>query len=102
MLKLKEAKKELEEKTYREVQEETAWKWASRAAASYQNCADAAKGNRLALWTIGEEFYHEALEHAALVEGEDDLLKDIREAVHPYQEKAAESMGYDAEKADVI
>lgn len=101
MIKLKEAKEELEKKTYREIQKSTAWTWASRAAASYDNCAKADK-DKLVLWTVAEEFYHEAIEHAALVEGEEDLVKEVREAVSPYQEKAATSMGVDPKKVDVI
>lgn len=102
MLKLNEALQELENKTYRQIQKETAVKWASRAAAAYQNCSKAKKSEKLVLWTVAEEFYHEAIEHAALVEDEEDLVKNVREAVHPYLDKAAESMDTDPDKADVI
>jgi hypothetical protein len=102
MLKVDEASKELETKSYGQIQKETAWKWASRAAASYQNCSKAKHSEQLVLWTVGEEFYHEAIEHAALVESEDDLPRKIREAVHPYQEDASWSMGFDPEKADIV
>lgn len=101
MLKVKEAEKELKEKSYREIQKETAWKWASRAAASYEQCVKVKKADKLVHWTIAEEFYHEAVEHAALVEGEEDLLKSIREAVHPYMEKAAEIMSPSTDKEDL-
>ena len=36
MLKVKEAKKELSEKSYKEIQTETAYKWGSRACAAYE------------------------------------------------------------------
>lgn len=102
MINLKAAKEELEKKSYGEIQEETAWKWASRACASYDNCKSAKKKEKLVYWTVAEEFYHEAIEHAALVEGNDGLLGEIRKAVHPYLEDAAVSMEADPEKVDVI
>lgn len=89
MLNLKDAKEELEKKSYKDIQTETAWKWASRAARSYQVVTEVAMERKLAAWTIAEEFNHEAIEHAALVEdGAVGLLKEIQEAVAPYQEKA--------------
>jgi hypothetical protein len=91
MLNLEEAQKELSEKNLQQIQTETAWKWGSRAAASYQNCLAAESLKKLALWSIAEEYYHEALEHAALVEGE-DVLSQLKKELNPYQEKAAQDM----------
>jgi uncharacterized protein (DUF1015 family) len=102
MLKVDEASKELESKSYGQIQKETAWKWASRAAASFLSCKKAKKDEKLVFWTVAEEFYHEAIEHAALVESDESLVKEVREAIHSYQEEAAESMGSDPEKTDVI
>lgn len=102
MLKVDEASKELESKSYGQIQKETAWKWASRAAASYVNCKNAKKDEKLVFWTVAEEFYHEAIEHAALFEGDETLVSTIRKEIHTYQESAAESMGADPEKVDVI
>lgn len=95
-LKVKEARKELEDKTYREIEVETAWKWASRAAAAYEKVKES--GNKLGAWSVAEEFYHEAVEHAALSEDEGELLKKIKKAVEPYQEQAAEVMADALEK----
>ena len=44
---------------------------------------------------------HEAIEHSALVEGDDNLVKTIRAALHSYQEQAAQSMK-PAEVLDVV
>jgi hypothetical protein len=56
MLKVDEASKELESKSYGQIQKETAWKWASRAAASFVNCKKAKKEEKLVFWTVAEEF----------------------------------------------
>lgn len=103
MLKIEEASKELEKKSYAEIQEETAWKWASRAAASYAKCCECDAGTkRLVLWTVGEEYYHEAVEHASLVATKEGLVKEIRDAVGPYQEDAAGWLGMDPSDVDTV
>ena len=92
-LKVKEAEEELDRESYVEIQGETAWKWGSRAAATYEKLIKAKKEFKLGLWTMAEEYYHEAVEHAALVEDEaSDLVKDIQKAVRPYQDKAFKNM----------
>jgi len=57
---------------------------------------------KLICWTLAEEYYHEAIEHAALVEGKDGLVRQVREAIHPFQEKAAISMGANPKEVDVV
>lgn len=101
---MEEAKRELSQKNLNQIQTETAWKWASRAAASFENCLSETGSKKLACWSIGEEYFHEALEHAALVEG-DDLISQVKKELVPYQEKAAEDMdktfgGEDAGRPD--
>ena len=91
MLDLEKAKKELSEKNLQQIQTETAWTWASRSAVSFENCLTAEGSKKLACWSIGEEYYHEALEHAALVEGE-DVIGQVKQALEPYHEKAALDM----------
>lgn len=93
MLDLEKAKLELEQKSYAQIQEETAWTWASRACVSYQNCSNVSFPEKLACWSMGEEYYHEAVEHAALTVDNFGLLKQVRDAVHPFQENASNSMG---------
>lgn len=102
MLKLEEARQELKSKTYQQIQKETAIKWASRAAAAFELCSEAKDADKLLHWSIGEDTYHEALEHAILADEDGKLAREVREAVHPYLDKAAESMDSDPKKADVI
>jgi hypothetical protein len=90
MLKVDEAQAELKVKTYDQIQEETAWKWGSRAAACFQNVVSG-QSDKLAAWTLAEEYYHEAVEHAALSTN-DALVRQIRDAISPFQEKAAAAM----------
>lgn len=93
MLKVKEAKEELNKKSYRDIQVETAWKWASRAAASYDNVLSASRDKKVITWTIAGEYYHEAIEHAALVEdGAASLLKEIQNQVGQYEAKAFDDL----------
>lgn len=93
MLDLEKARQDLQQKSYAQIQEETAWTWASRACASYENCVKEKFPMKLICWSLGEEYYHEAIEHAALNSSNPGLVQDIRNAVHPFQEKASDSMG---------
>lgn len=93
MIDLAKAAQELQQKTYAQIQEETAWTWASRACVSYQNCVAEKFPAKLVCWTLGEEYYHEAVEHAALNSNNPGLVQAIRDAVHPFQEKASNTMG---------
>lgn len=92
MLEIEKARKELSEKNLNDIQIQTAWTWASRAAASYQNSLDAKGKDKLLYWSLGEEYYHEAVEHAALADS-DSFLKEVRDALAPYQEDASEALG---------
>jgi hypothetical protein len=89
MLKIREAKKELAEKSYRDIQESTAWTWASRGVASYQNVMIVSKDKKMAYYLLAEEYSHEAREHAALVEaGASSLLSQVQAAIVPHALKA--------------
>lgn len=82
MLDVAAAKKELSEKTLDQIQRETAWKWASRAAASFENVLEADREKKVSLYMAGAEYLHEAIEHASLVyDGDGALVDDIRLAV---------------------
>jgi hypothetical protein len=91
VLDLEKAKKELSEKNLNDIQKETAITWASRAAVSFENCLQSDGLKKVTCFAVGEEYLHEALEHAALVEGE-DVLSQIKREVLPYQEKAAQDV----------
>jgi hypothetical protein len=91
MLKIEVAKEELSQKNFNQIQTETAWKWASRAAASFENCLTEKGSSKFASFVIGEEYFHEAVEHAALVQGE-DLTAQVKDEVFPYQQAAADDI----------
>lgn len=93
MLKVDEALKELQSKSYRDIQKETAYKWGSRAAASYKMLLSTPQEHKLARWTMSEEYQHEALEHAALIEdGAGTLVQEIYTAIKPFQDAAFKNM----------
>jgi hypothetical protein len=64
---VEEARREIARKSIDEIQKETAWKWAARAAA-------AAETGR---HQDAHEYAHEAVEHAGLSE-DDDLIGHVR------------------------
>lgn len=94
---LKKARKLLREKSYLEIQADTAWTWAARAAASYEVVEEGANPKLndevgpLALYgwlMVGDEYRHEALEHAALVEDQGKLLQQVQQAIDKARRKA--------------
>ncbi len=91
MIDINEALAELKTKNYKAIQIETAEKWAARSMASYQYCLEKEGLDKLAAWTVGTEYGAEAIEHAAMVEGEDWVSK-IRQAIEPYEQKAYQYM----------
>jgi hypothetical protein len=71
---LKAAKDELATKTYFEIEKDTAFKWAARAIESYKK---AEPSGDLELFLNAEEYRHEAIEHAAMVNDNFETLKEI-------------------------
>lgn len=71
-LDVEKAQNELQEKTLKIIQIETAYTWASRSIAAYRYCTAAYQaGQRVQaeLWRHdAEEYAHEAIEHAALAD----------------------------------
>jgi hypothetical protein len=74
MFKIEEAKKELLEKTEAQIESETAYKWGSRAIAAYQLFQETGD---VKWFLMGEEFRHEAIEHASLSGNFGELIKTI-------------------------
>lgn len=86
--KVEESAEELEKKSYNTIQEETAWKWASRAASSYESVKTAYTTDRkVELYLLAQEYEHEAIEHAALVDST-RILEEVRDMLNSYQAKA--------------
>lgn len=92
-LKVDKAKEELKEKSYLEIQKETAWKWAGRAAASYELAIEEKDlPSKVAIYQIAEEYHHEAIEHAALYEDRGKLLDELEKALDQYRDKASDDL----------
>ena len=88
-LKLDKAKEELKEKSYLEIQKQTAWTWGSRAAVSYDLAIEEKDSHRkVALFMVAEEYYHEAIEHAALYEDGGELLGKVDKELQPYRDRS--------------
>lgn len=91
--KVKEAKEELEKKSYRDIQVETAYKWGARACASYENVLLADRDQKIQMYLLAQEYEHEACEHAALVPSDIEyILENVRNLISSYQEKALEEL----------
>lgn len=90
MLKIEKAKEELSKKSYRDIQEETAWTWASRACASYSNVLYEEVSNKISILMIAEEYAHESIEHASLVSDNSgpSLLRNIQDSIAPFSSAA--------------
>jgi len=94
---IEDARQELQEKSLEDIQIETAKKWAARAYVAYEIAVyfgSEDRDNAMGWFHVGEEYRHEALEHAALVEAEDEsnsLLNNIRELLNPIRDMAIES-----------
>jgi hypothetical protein len=92
-LKIAEAKEELSKKSYLEIQKDTAWKWASRAAASYElGVEEKSIHRKVAIYQVAEEYHHEAIEHAALYEDGGELLKQLEKELDQYRDKAGNNL----------
>jgi hypothetical protein len=67
MNQLQNALAELQQKTLRQIQRETAYTWSYRALAAYQLYQRTANAKGKMRWLLdSQEYAHEALEHAAL------------------------------------
>lgn len=73
---------EVTQKTEQQVEEETAYKWASRAIACYLLYRRTAKVD----WLLqGDSYRHEAIEHAALVKDEGQVLRIVMQKMEQYR-----------------
>ena len=85
--KVQDAEDELAHTSYSDIQKETAYKWAARAAASYRNVLTAPdKTAKLTTYILSQEYEHEAIEHAALVPlRPEDVVSSIQSLLSEYQ-----------------
>lgn len=89
----KEAAKELQQKTEKEIQHETAIKWGNRAAQAFINSKTSDdREERLEWFIAAEEYYHESLEHAALVYDDGKLLSSLQKELDQYKKIAKKEL----------
>ncbi len=75
------ARQELMTTEYADIQNETARKWLARALAAYELGTESETAKETISWLeFGNEYIHEALEHAALVEDGGELVQAIANA----------------------
>ena len=75
------ARAELMSKDYTDIQRETSLKWMARALAAYEIGTNSETAKETVLWLeMGNEYIHEALEHAALVEDGGQLVAALSDA----------------------
>lgn len=79
------ATEELHSKTERDIEYETAVKWGARTIAAYQIYVRT--GQHIALLSA-EDYYHETLEHAALVRDGGRTVNRIQEQIDPTRQAA--------------
>ena len=91
------AYKEILEKNYDEIQADTAMKWASRALVLYtlikesEEDLDETKRHNLNRLLLGEEYRHEAIEHAGSIEDETygpHIARTVRELMEDARNEA--------------
>ena len=77
---------EVQKRTNSDIDKETAYKWASRAAACLIYIKKTKpEGKEKVKWFLrSQEFYHEALEHAALTPDPGALIKEINDKLKEY------------------
>ena len=89
-LNLDKGEKDISEKSLAQIQKETAWTWASRAAACYEKLAKTGDWK----WkTDAEEYRHEAVEHAALIgDSHPHVLEEIHKSLEKYRKESEEKL----------
>ncbi len=78
---LEEARLELSQKTLKEIERDTAWKWAARAVAAYQLWGN---GGDPMLYRDFLTYAGEAFEHSVFVDETGETLQAVRDWVHQY------------------
>jgi hypothetical protein len=76
---------EVKAKTEAQIETETAIKWAARAVACYRHAKESTDQKEQIKWILrGEDFRHEAIEHASLVGDQGGVLSEVETAVKDY------------------
>lgn len=96
------AVKELREKSHSDIERATAFKWGSRSIAAYKFSEDSENVGESIYWLeLGNDFQHEALEHASMTGDSGALLAEMQSILQEHKERALTALlGPDAEEAD--
>lgn len=86
--------KEIQSKTHLEIEEDSALSWANRACAAYYLISH---GNLLPAEALrrlieAEEYFGEAVEHAAKFEDMGSLVHQVQIAIKPFQDAATQAI----------
>ena len=81
MTQLDEARHEVQDKTRSQIEEETAYKWAACAVAAHENYE---LTDNVSWLRDCQDYFHEAVEHAALADQSGAVLRAVRTWVHRY------------------
>jgi hypothetical protein len=93
VFKISDAQDELSKKTYHDIQKETAYKWGSRAIACFINAGHELNLiKKFGLIQLGEEYRHESIEHAALVEDAGKTLAFVQAEMEHYRSDALKGL----------
>lgn len=79
VLKMDEARQELQEKTMMDIERATAIKWGGRAVAAYSLAGESTGEERTDWLRDAENYRQESLEHAAMTEDMEFLAQVIRD-----------------------
>lgn len=77
---LEEARLELSQKTLKDIERDTAWKWAARAVAAYERWV----GGERAMYHDMICFVGEALEHSVFADDTGETLRAVRNWMRQY------------------
>lgn len=88
------ALKELNTKTHQEIEEESALSWANKACAAYYLISHGGLQPQDALRRLieAEDYFGEAIEHAAKKEDMGSFVHQLQVAIKPYQDAATQAI----------
>lgn len=86
--------KELNTKTHQQIEEDSSLAWANKACAAYYLISHGGLSPQDALRRLieAEDYFGEAVEHAAKVEDMGSLVHQIQIAIKPYQDSATQAI----------
>lgn len=92
---LEKARDEVRHKSDGEIDQETALKWAARAVAAFEMAEEQKHSlrQRIEYFSMGDDFRHEAREHAATASDNVKTLHEVESQIDRARESALNSFG---------